>query len=520
MSLALLRRRIRTSGGGGGAGASGAPDFAALPVLNRQVPNASLFASRRALSAGSAFNDPTTGAKIIKVTDSTTDPAATGVGVANYSEGGPYVSQFWGGRNITIHLGNSEFVEVNTTTNAIIRRASMPAVSSTCMGFSMDPATPRMLYYGSGSRIYKYDTETRTIQNTTYIPSSGREMRYDLDGLVGDEFYIEWFSVCTNDDWILLQANNKRKSSTLVNDYFCFFNPKTGAVVANTDSDNNQVQASRDGAAAILATNSQADSPIFRRATNDIQVISQANGGHPAGLLGVWCDIDGIGDIRTQRFDLATLAYSSPNLMQNVFSTTGTHHSGHHIQSSVATGAQYYLADSCGNHSCAPTGGTWNLVSGNTYSRTVNWAPTYQKPVIGVRAVLQYNSPGGLQTFTNTLSLAASAAAVTEGTYFYDSATETVTLWQVGGGTPSVRLYAAAGNMQGLAFIKADGTDARLLCHHGNDIWLGTSSAVDLYERFSFGTWSQSGIACLFRSTFGVLGGRADWYLALVPEVP
>lgn len=500
-----------------GRGGSGAPNFTALPQLARQVPDASLFASRRSMTSGQSFNDPTTGAKVIKITDSTTDPLAAGVGVANYSEGGPYVSQRWGGTNYTIHLGG-EFVEVNGNTGAIIRRTTMPFASSTCMGFSMDPATPRMLYYLSGSKIYKYDTETQTAQTTAYIPSTGLEMRYNLDGLVGDEFYVEWMTVCMNDDWIAMQANNKRKIGSLVNDYFCFFSPKTGVVVANHDADNNQLQASRDGSSALLATNTQTDTRIFRRATNDIQIIAQPNGGHPAAMIGVWGDVDSIGNLRTLRFDLSTLAATYPNLMQNVFAGTGTHNSGHYPQPAAAPGAQYYLSDAVGSHACAPTGGTWTLVSGNIYSAVVDWAPQYQKPAIGIQAVLQYSGAAGFQSFNYTLLGVTSQGAMTAGTYFYNSATQTVYVWQVGGGTPMVRLYAAAGNMMGLAFIKADGTDARLLCHHGNDLWQNFSGSKIIYDRFSFGTWSPNGIACLFRSTFGINSGRADWYLALAPE--
>lgn len=517
MNLLSYPRRARVSSGLGSS--SGTPNFTALPQLARQVPDASLFAARRALTAGQSFTDPTTSAKVIKLTDSTTDSLAAGVGVANYSEGGPYVSQRWGGTNYTIHLGG-EFLEVNGSTGALIRRATMPFASSTCMGFSMDPATPRMLYYGSGSKIYKYDTQTQTAQTTAIIPSTGLEMRYNLDGLAADEFYIEWFTVCQNDDWIMLQANNKRKSAALVNDYFCFFSPRTGAVVTQHDADNNQPQALRDGTAALLATNTQTNTKIFRRAQADVITFTPANGGHPGALTSCWLDCNTIGGLEMNRFNLATLDATQVNTMANVLSMSPLHTSGQYLQASTAATQQYALNDSCGNHTCAPSGGAWTLVSGNTYSAIVDFSPNYAKPTIGITAVLQYTGAAGSEALTNTLTSVGSLGAVTAGTYYYNSGTQTLYVWQVGGGTPKLRLYAGAGNLMGLAFFRADGGDSRLLCHHGNDLWLGFTGSKTTYDRYAFGTWSPNGLAVLFRSTFGVNSGRSDWYLAIAPETP
>ena len=74
------------------------------------------------------------------------------------------------------------------------------------------------------------------------------------------------------------------------------------------------------------------------------------------------------------------------------------------------------------------------LVSGSIYSAVVDFAPNYQKPTIGITAVLQYTGAVGFETFTNTLVSVGSQAAMTAGTFFYNSATQTLSVWQFGGG--------------------------------------------------------------------------------------
>jgi hypothetical protein len=483
-------------------GGSGAPDFLSLPALSRQAPNASLFASRRALASGATFTDPTTGVTILKLTDATTDPSSVPIG---YAEGGPFISQKWGGNMYTVRVGAGVLVDVNADTRAITNRRTVPG-ADVGFGFSMDPTTPRLAYYLSGSRLYAYDTETNAAITTTHIASSGRDFASTLGGTP----FIEWLTVCLN-GWVTFQANDASLAPNN-NQAVCFFNVLTGETVTNTLAGNNQLHPSRDGAAAFMAMNDNGTvfGRIWRRATNDFLTLPILDGGHPAALIGAWYDINphgsSFGTTRYRQDGTATELFNNANVRAG----TGTHHAGQYPQVGTPVLEQWALADSVGAFRAAPTSG-WTLESGQVYRTVVDWAPAYQKPTIGIRSVYQHTSSPN--TLTNTLTEVGSLGAMVEGSFFYNGGTETLYVWVVGGGSPlnKVVMLASAGNQMGLAFMRIDGTEARLLCHHGNYNWTST------YNEFSFGTWSPDGRLCYFQSTWGVSGGRRDGFVAFVP---
>ena len=487
---------------------SGTPNFLALPVMSRQMPPVSTFASRRALSANSYFTDPLTGVSVLKVTDATTDTSTSGVGT-NYSEGGPFISQRWGGTKYTMRLGPGILIDIDKTGGTSNRR-SMPSAGDTSFGFSMNPATPQLAYYLSNSSLFAYDTATNANVAMTHIPIGGRDFGPSLNNTP----YIEWLTV-VQDDWMTFQASNPA-DAPFGNKRLVFFNALTGETVITICDDNNQLHPSRDGSSAFLATNNEylTASRIWRRATNDQITITGANGGHPAALIGAWVDINPQGgDFFTTRFNLTGTA-ANVTSGRDVFSSTGTHHAGQYPQPDVPLAQQYYLSDSQGQF--RSNGTTWNLNSGQIYSSVVDWNPRYQKPDIGITGVFQYSGSVGSRVLTHTLTEAANFAAMTEGSFWYDAAAETVYVWCFGGGSPLNRVQpmSSAGNALGLAFIRADGLDGRILVQHGNYNW--TSD----YYAFSFGTWSPDGLVSLFRSSWGLESGRMDFYVAFSPEIP
>jgi hypothetical protein len=101
--------------------------------------------------------------------------------------------------------------------------------------------------------------------------------------------------------------------------------------------------------------------------------------------------------------------------------------------------------------------GSFSLQAGQIYKTSVsfNWAESK----VGV--VLQ-GSWGSGRWLTPVTSL----AAMQEGSFFWESATRTLFVWQHGGGSPAVRAWDPGAGFAALTFFRLDGSEHRLLAHH------------------------------------------------------
>jgi len=157
------------------------------------------------LAAGQTYTDPLTGVLVLKLTSASVPSSNNGV-YAGYSEGGPNISQPWvaadGYTYYTAYLSDGWFVDIRYDTFTPSNWRSSPTSGETRFAFSLNPATPQIVYYynpGNGS-INRYNTATNAIANTgifPYTPSAN-------DGSGS----LVWLQVNLNDQWLVGMYNS------------------------------------------------------------------------------------------------------------------------------------------------------------------------------------------------------------------------------------------------------------------------------------------------------------------------
>ena len=174
----------------------GAADVEQLSLATGQAP---AYATYDALdvpsqSAGWSYTDPTTGVRVYKVSDSSTDGGSNVLPA--YAEGGPHISLPWqNGRGETMYtlylLGSFDWlVDFNYDTGVFSNWRTAPG-GELEIGFSYNPSEPTVMYYLGGGGVQRYDTRTDQIDNTGNFPGPD----------IGDM----WFHLDVNDEWFVAE---------------------------------------------------------------------------------------------------------------------------------------------------------------------------------------------------------------------------------------------------------------------------------------------------------------------------
>jgi hypothetical protein len=152
----------------------------------------------RSLAAGQTYVDPLTGVTVLKLTDASSPQANSGI-YHGYSEGGPILSQPWVGTDghtyYTAIISAGWLVDIRYDTFAPSNWRAAPTDGETRGAFSLNPATPRILYYvepANDKTVHRYDTAINANAEQgifPYTPSSGSR--------------LQWLQVNLNDQWLV-----------------------------------------------------------------------------------------------------------------------------------------------------------------------------------------------------------------------------------------------------------------------------------------------------------------------------
>jgi uncharacterized protein YjdB len=177
-----------------------------LPRATGQPPAAGTYG--RSLAAGQTYTDPLTGVLVLKLTSASV-PNSNGGVYAGYSEGGPNISQPWvAGDGHTYYTANlaSAFpgwlvdIRYDTFTPSNWRRS--PTNGEITYAFSLDPATPQILYYykQADGKVHRYNTATNADADTGVFPW--------LPAADDGSSSLTWLQVNLNDTWIVGMYNS------------------------------------------------------------------------------------------------------------------------------------------------------------------------------------------------------------------------------------------------------------------------------------------------------------------------
>jgi hypothetical protein len=171
-----------------------------LPVATKPGQTKSaVFTYGRTLSSGQTYVDPTSGITVLKVTDAT-QPASNSPGTGHgYAAGGPRISQEWESGGVKYHtlaLEEGDLVDVRHDTMAMSNWRSAPYGGETDYAWSLDPATPRILYFFSGTNIVRYDTASMATANVSPFPIAAGSAPVWLQTQLNDT-WIAWMDGTT-----------------------------------------------------------------------------------------------------------------------------------------------------------------------------------------------------------------------------------------------------------------------------------------------------------------------------------
>ena len=403
--------------------------MAALPKLAGQVPKNAAYAALNVPSqpSGWAYNDPTTNVRIIKLTSSTV-PIANTAAIPDYFESGPRISHPWGtGTQYTIdiytpyQLGHY-LVDFDLATQKLSNwRAAPPGEAECASGFSLNAATPQVMYKLDTSGVLR----RWNVSGSTNQEIVGGNFPKNLSGSLGGRGL--WFGFGVPEDWFVVMAKDNSK------------------IVAFQNSTNTTLVRTTVDFPAL-------DEPKVERNGRYVWVR------HSTG--NTWWDLQ-----------TNTLGPYASDGTAHAYRGHGGTPRGHSVGiEGNYTGAQYYTT---------PTSTMPTLENSST---PISW---------------EVNNAGQWVT--------QSPADTTQ--YFVHS-----------GNTDSAHFPGQACDM-GVAFLRIDGGDTRLLCHHyGAGSYYGAAgSTAQYYNGFIWGQPSPDGRLVMFKSSMLSTSGRPDTFLALVP---
>jgi concanavalin A-like lectin/glucanase superfamily protein/Big-like domain-containing protein/purple acid phosphatase-like protein len=199
VASALLMGGVLALSLAGPAAADTLPDPTLLPVATTaQVPLTGAYdaLSVPSLAAGASYRDPTTSARIYKLT-SATFPAASANWGHDYSEGGQEVSLPYNGetRAVLVRQNGGPWWLVDFTPGTGVGNprpltGNLAPFMDIAFTFSADPATPYYAYVSSGSTIRRFDIRTMTEAPGNGWPVTGETSAMWLQQSENDAFFV------------------------------------------------------------------------------------------------------------------------------------------------------------------------------------------------------------------------------------------------------------------------------------------------------------------------------------------
>jgi len=530
MIRALLRRRVRAAGGGGG-GSSTVANYAALPnaVLTQQPDWAFWIANVRDAAAGTAYVDPISGMRGVKLTSATVPSANAGIRM-DYSSGGPFISAPWGtnGNSVTVWANGMGLCDITRGGVPTNYRNPVVAGGELTVGFSRNPATPRRAYVLSEGFVRRINTETNTVD-------AGQGFPYDLTAYINASFNHQWITVSDNDETIACCPANGALGPTHVMAIRTATQTVLVKTVAEVNARNgglgiNEQYTTADGRYVLIAQGSGISGMIvWDLVTNFMTAGFSAPGqaqllSHSTTAGGSrFVSTDAYGTFQTANIFTAVPVTADgqafPTVTSIIAPTVNSPAFGHNnsYQVGPATLADRYVVGQVltgvDTNAETSTRGSWAIHSGQIYRAIVNADLPNRSDQRGVRHVFRRASNSITATIVATVRLATSIGDMTEDSWFWDQATRTMYLWRLGGGAPNAQDSAQLPNqgapIYALSAIRADGANVKFLAHH-------YSTGIE-YADSAFSQQSYDGKWVAFSTNHGVTAGRND---VLILELP
>lgn len=506
---------------------SGNVDLTALLVANRQLPNHAAYAALnvRTAAAGTSYLDPVVGTKVWKLTSATV-PTANSNAAHPYSSGGLQVSGPWGADGLSYSLyffldGSAGYLADFTRATGVSNRRTVPWSSDLRFTFSNVSSTPQKAYYvTSAAKLFSYNTSTGvSTQMKDFAPLIGSQQLQYIQTDYQDRVFVfmnqggsvvyAWNSL-TDTLYTAAETRMQGWRAGLLIDEPHF--DKDGRYVYIKVT--NAVGAHFDMGGGVLGNQMCWD------LTNDKISDCFAAWTHNEGLRTVAAGLDPNQGLE-QRYIPAPQtvdgqAFTGTRTTFYTDSQMGSgegHRAGQWIDQTGTGSAEYvFLSVDQGAGSRPP--GTWTNTSGSIWQTDIGFQ--YEQATVGVQDVLEVNSTNTAvsQRLTKMANLGAIVAAgqwAASGTTVYVWRSDSL---QPNTSTRQVVIQIPMVVHEGLAFVKLDGTNARLLCHH----YSYNPGLADYYSS-PRATISRDGKLALFTSDMGLFGGRTDAFLVEVPLV-
>lgn len=186
-----------------------------LPVMTKpgQTRHAS-FTYGRSLTAGQTYVDPQSSCTVLKLTSSTV-PAANSSAAHGYATSGPRISQPWTGGDgktyytLVLDAPSDWMVDVCLETMVASNwRATSFSTGEVDVCWSLNPATPRIIYYIDGKTLHRYNTATMALADTGNFPhtfaATGTTLRW-----IHSQLNDVWFAgmLTSNQTYVAWNAN-------------------------------------------------------------------------------------------------------------------------------------------------------------------------------------------------------------------------------------------------------------------------------------------------------------------------
>lgn len=470
-----------------------------LPVASGQVPR---WADLELPSAGGSYQDPTSGVRVWRVTDSSAPEAGyewNHFNSASYDhvslsyDGGTYHVIFGrraGGRPWMVDfergVGLSNYEDVSA---AAVGTDGIPAADR--VQFSR--RDPHVAYFTDNDGVlHRYDAQTRQKANQAPFP---KDFQADsrVTSVFGTDFLPVHFQTQQDDQWFSFRVRESSGEFTGV----VAWNRETGEVCTYRDVPTRRHFQFEGGGWIWIRDGSD---EMHLMDLSDCSVTAEAHlPEHPDGAMGF-----GVARAGRRLFRLDPETGTRTFFTEQADVTNGaTHHSTRWLQT-MGDISQWAMASYWDPRGDRVELGGFSQHEGEVYRTTdlsFNWVED--------KVAAVHQTPLGSGRW---LAARSSVSEMSEGTFHYDDASGTLYVWQFGGGDPTdrVRAYDPRAGFQGIMLFRLDGSEMRFVAHH----W--SADPAEFAEQPK-ATSSPDGRIILWTSNMNTFDGRVDVFLAELP---
>jgi hypothetical protein len=313
-----------------------------------------------AMAAGASYLDPTSAAKIYKLTSSTF-PAASATWNHDYSEGGDEISLPYAAngktRAILLRAANLAYWLVDFTPGAGVSNPRLltgvvAPFSDLAFAFSNNPATPWYAYVSDGSAIRRIDIRTLTEAPGNHWPQTGETWGCWLHQSANDGLFV-WMRGGTGDTVVI-------------------FEPASGTKKTYVNSLINEPRMDRAGRYVAMNLNTPANSlAVWDWNLDGIAWSTPGDPGipfaHGASLQGRWMGVDWNASYPGQYTVFLSGTANSAQHLDGAANGTLVHGSGNWIQYPANADDQWALFDSYDGVRPMPLNVAWLAPGGMVY---------------------------------------------------------------------------------------------------------------------------------------------------------